>query len=134
MDPLPFVDEHSRAVRGGVEATFDAVLAVASGLARRRLPRTFVRAWDLRPRSGFAIAEVTPAQRVVLRGAHRFSTYELEFLVEQTRPATVVRARTRAEFPGLWGTVYRSLVIGSRGHVLAVRQMLRDIDRRSAGT
>jgi hypothetical protein len=129
MDPLPYVDEHTQALPVGVTPAFDAVAAVARRLAERPLPRLFVRAWDTRPENGFAVAEVVPPERVVLRGSHRFSSYELTFLVDQTPQGSIVRARTSAVFPGLLGTLYRTLVIGSRGHVVAVRLMLRDIAR-----
>jgi hypothetical protein len=68
----------------------------------------------------------------VLRGSHRFSTYELAFLVDETPQGVIVRARTSAAFPKARGRIYRLLVIDSRGHVLAVRAMLRDIARRAA--
>jgi hypothetical protein len=130
VDPLPYVDEHAQALRVGVKPAFDAVAAVTRALAERRLPRLFVRVWDAE--TGFAVAELVPPERVVLRGSHRFSTYELAFLVNQTPQGTIVRARTSATFPRLRGKLYRSLVIGSGGHVLAVRLILRSIARRAA--
>jgi len=42
-----------------------------------------------------------------------------------------VRAETRAEFPGLQGSVYRALVIGTRGHVLVTRRILAAVQRRA---
>jgi hypothetical protein len=129
MDPLPYVDEHVQPLGVGVEPAFAAVAAVARRLAERPLLRLFVRAWDTRPESGFAVAESVPPERVVLRGSHRFSTYELAFLVEPGPRGSIVRARTSAVFPRLPGRLYRSLVIGSGGHVLAVRGMLRTIAR-----
>jgi hypothetical protein len=42
-----------------------------------------------------------------------------------------VRAETRAAFPGLQGRAYRALVIGTRGHVLAVRRLLRAVKARA---
>jgi hypothetical protein len=132
MDPLPYIDEHAQALRVGVKPAFDAVAAVARTLTERQLPRLFVRVWDARPETGFAVAELVPPERVVLRGSHRFSTYELAFLVDQTPQGTIVRARTSAMFPRLHGKLYRLLVIGSHGHVLAVRLILRSIARRAA--
>ena len=131
MDRLPFIDEHARALRVDVQAAFDAVHAVARSLAERPLPRLFVRLWAARPPTGFEVVEVVPSERVVLRGAHRFSTYELAFVVEPTPQGAVVRARTSAVFPRLRGTLYRGLVFGSGGHVIAVRSMLRRIARRA---
>jgi hypothetical protein len=40
-------------------------------------------------------------------------------------------AETRAEFPGRSGSAYRALVIGTRGHVLAVNSILRAVRRRA---
>jgi hypothetical protein len=133
MDPLPYVDEHVQAVPVDVMPAFDAVAAVARTLGERQLPALFVRAWGMRPETGFAITELVPPDRVVLRGSHRFATYELAFLINQTAQGTTVRARTSAAFPRLPGKLYRSLVIGSGGHARAVRAMLRRIARRAAG-
>jgi hypothetical protein len=43
-----------------------------------------------------------------------------------------VWARTWAEFPGPAGAAYRALVIGSGGHRLVVRRMLRRVARLPA--
>ncbi|WP_256668217.1 hypothetical protein [Nocardia cyriacigeorgica] len=78
--------------------------------------------------SGFALDAIDPPHRLSLAGAHRFSRYTLTFELDDRGPRhTVVRARTRAEFPGVGGAVYRALVIGSGGHELVVRRMLRRI-------
>lgn len=55
MAPLPYVDEHARTLRVGVNPAFDAAAAQARALAGRRPPRLFVRAWGTRPESGFAV-------------------------------------------------------------------------------
>src|SRR5690349_19701395 len=109
MDPLPYVDEHARALPVGVEQGFEAAAALARALAGRRLPWLFVRTWGLRPATGFAVAELVRPERVVLRGSHRFSTYELAFHVDRTPQGAIVRARTSATFPKLPGRLYRSL-------------------------
>lgn len=57
-------------------------------------------------------------------GRHRFSRYALTFRLRDAGAATVVTAESRAEFPGVTGTAYRALVVGSGGHVVAVRRML----------
>lgn len=70
-----------------------------------------------------------------LAGSHRFSRYALIFRLHELAPGQVqVRAETRAEFPGPPGAVYRALVIGTRGHVLAVRRLLAAIKRRAEHT
>jgi hypothetical protein len=81
---------------------------------------------------GFRVAEARPPVQLRLVGRHRFSRYELRF---DLRPAggggTEVTATSLAAFPGPHGRVYRALVIGSGGHVVAVRRMLRGV--REAG-
>jgi hypothetical protein len=43
---------------------------------------------------------------------------------------TRLRAQTYADFPGVRGRIYRALVIGTRGHVLATNHVLRSVKRR----
>jgi len=76
---------------------------------------------------GFRVAAAVRGQRLVLRGRHRFSHYELTFLLDDGR----LRAQTRAAFPGLLGRMYRAAVIGTRGHRLATRHLLRQVARRA---
>lgn len=83
---------------------------------------------------GFAITELDAPHRVVLRGRHRFSDYQLAFHVEPTPTGSRVTAESRAVFPGFAGDVYRLLVIGTRLHILAVRRMLRTIVREAAAS
>jgi hypothetical protein len=45
-----------------------------------------------------------------------------------------VTAQTWAAFPGLKGSIYRALVIGSGGHRIVVRRMLKRIAAQSAST
>jgi hypothetical protein len=81
---------------------------------------------------GFAVAEVDPPRVLTLRGRHRFSRYELRFMLKSARLDRVeLHARSSAAFPGSLGRVYRTLVIGSRGHVLAVRWILGQIAGRA---
>lgn len=47
----------------------------------------------------------------------------------KTGAGTSRRAVTYARFAGLHGRIYRALVIGSGGHALATRRMLRSIKR-----
>jgi hypothetical protein len=65
-------------------------------------------------------------------GRHRFSRYALVFRITERQDApALLSAETRAEFPGGRGRLYRLLVIGSRGHVLATRSLLRAVRRRA---
>lgn len=126
MSSLPFVDEHVIHTKASAEKRRAAIAKVAHAMARRAAPRAFAALWHLEPVSGFAVEEETP-ERVTLVGRHRFSRYELAFEID----GDTVRARTSAEFPGVAGRLYRALVIGSGGHRLAVRSMLRKIRRRA---
>ena len=74
---------------------------------------------------GFRIAMAEAPSRLVLQGYHRFARYQLTFYLD---PETVLRAETRAEFPGMAGKLYRLLVISSGLHVLATRAILWKIE------
>jgi hypothetical protein len=81
---------------------------------------------------GFSVAESRFPTRLALRGEHRFSRYALVFELEAAGAAgCTLSARSWAEFPGLAGRGYRAMVIGTGGHRLAVRRMLRMVARRS---
>jgi len=76
-----------------------------------------------------AVADAVPERRVSLVGRHRFSRYALVFTLAEQPTGTTLAALTYAEFPGLRGTVYRGLVIGSGAHRVLVRRLLRDVRR-----
>ncbi len=81
---------------------------------------------------GFIVVRVVEPAVLALQGEHRFSRYGLIFRLEPTKDErTLLRAETRAEFPGIKGKTYRTLVIGTRGHVLAVNRILRAVRRRA---
>lgn len=80
---------------------------------------------------GFHVAAARAPEELWLAGGHRFSDYALIFRLEPSGGGTFLRAETRAEFPGLHGTAYRALVIGTRGHVLATRRILRAVRDRA---
>jgi hypothetical protein len=81
---------------------------------------------------GFRVQQSDRPRRLELAGRHRFSNYELDFEIEDLGAGrSRLRAITRAEFPHLKGRLYRSLVIGTGGHVLATRRLLRAIARRA---
>ena len=130
MGELPFVDEHSRAVTAAPPAAWEATLAVATAMAQGDAG-PLGRILGVDPRAGFEVAEVVEGERVALAGRHRFSRYRAELRVEPLGEGSLVRFRTLAEFPGPHGRVYRGLVIGSRGHVIGVKWILRRIARRA---
>ncbi len=84
--------------------------------------------------SGFRVASASAGEALALVGTHRFSRYSLTFRLDAAGAGrTRVAAETRAAFPGLRGTIYRGIVIGSRGHVVLVRRMLRAVRSRAEG-
>jgi hypothetical protein len=147
MQPLPFIDEHIRQVDASPRRVWPALVTTVGGLFRD-LPGWLAAAWGLQHHTrmgawdstvaigdtvpGFSVAESEPSRLLTLRGRHRFSEYELRFELEQ-RPdeRTCVRATTSAVFPGVKGTTYRALVIGTRVHRIAVQRMLSSVAHRA---
>jgi hypothetical protein len=139
MERLPYIDEHAMDVGATRARTWEALV----DCVRRQTAggERFARAlgcdpWQGTPSftgepgqavPGFRVAAAEPEHRLVLRGRHRFSDYQLTFLLDDGR----LRAQTHADFPGLRGRVYRALVIGTRGHVVATRRILRAVARRA---
>jgi hypothetical protein len=137
MTALPFIDAYEVAVNAPPEAAWDAVATALPRIGGRAGP-AFARLVGCSepdadfPRAivGFRVARERPAV-ISLQGEHRFSSYSLRFLVEPGPEATILRAETRAVFPGPAGRVYRALVIGTGGHIVIVRRMLTAIKRRA---
>ena len=144
MERLPYIDDHEVEVPADADAAWRALLQVAHrsfgetastrfGRALRLQPPAASGDWapGLRPGvalAGFAVERVRPAELLSLRGSHRFSRYRLDFELEPTGTGRCrLRARSWGEFPGLAGAAYRALVIGSGGHGLVVRRMLRRV-------
>ena len=121
----PFVDEHATTVAAPPDRVWAALEQYADRVLERAAGSTVARLLGTDPPGGFRVAAREPGRRLALDGRHRFSRYRLEFLLDDA-PAggTRLRARTLAAFPGVRGQVYRTLVIRSRLHVLAVRRML----------
>jgi len=143
---LPHVDEHTVEVAADVEAIWETLLRVVEGTVSSGAAAPFARllgcadttASGPRPLAlgsavpGFHVAGCEPGVELDLAGGHRFSDYALIFRLEQMAPdRTRLRAETRAAFPGLRGSVYRALVIGTRMHVLATRRILSAVKRRA---
>ena len=83
---------------------------------------------------GFVVTRSVRPAVLALMGQHRFSRYALVFsIVEKPSGLVLLGAQTRAEFPGRRGRVYRGLVIGTRGHVLATTSILRSVRACRAG-
>ena len=145
LEELPYIDEHGLLVLAPVEQVWEALIHVVPGSFSGRAAGRVARALDCShtERSGainrigstvpgFIVARVIEPAALALEGQHRFSRYGLIFSVEPTRDEqTLLRAETRAEFPGLKGWAYRTLVIGTRAHVLVVTRLLRAVKRRA---
>ncbi|WP_242352281.1 MULTISPECIES: hypothetical protein [Anaeromyxobacter] len=137
MEPLPYIDEHSRPIDAPADAVWTALLKVlrremgGSATFARLLgcdPAQGTAAFAGRPGEtvpGFRVVEAEPGRRLALRGRHRFSSYALTFVLDGGR----LRAQTHAAFPGVLGRLYRAAVIGTGGHRIMTRRLLRQVAR-----
>jgi hypothetical protein len=137
MEQLPYIDEHSRQIEAPVDVVWTALLRVlrremgGSAPIARILgcdPAQGTAEFTGRPGEavpGFRVVEAEPGRRLALCGRHRFSNYALTFVLEGDR----LRAQTHAAFPGVLGRLYRAAVIGSGGHRLMTRRLLRQVAR-----
>ncbi|MBF6548119.1 hypothetical protein [Nocardia brasiliensis] len=119
MERLSYIDEHARSIDANRDRVWHALLKV---VCRDPADPATVPA-------GFVLDAAEAPSKLALSGQHWFSRYALIFeLDEQGTNRTRVRARSLANFPGLHGKIYRALVIGSGGHRLVVRRLLRRIE------
>lgn len=140
MEQLPYIDEHSQRVDGPAGVVWAALLAVlrrdmgGSASIARMLgcdPARGTAEFTGQPGEaipGFRVLEAEPGRRLVLRGRHRFSDYALTFVLDGDR----LSAQTHAAFPGVLGRLYRAAVIGSGGHGVVTRRLLRRVARAMA--
>ena len=145
LERLPAIDEHGTLVLAPVEQTWSALLSVVAGSFSGRAAERVAGVLGCSPADasgpldergstvpGFIVVRVVEPAVLALQGEHRFSRYGLIFRLEPTKDEnTLLRAESRAEFPGLKGRAYKTLVIGTRGHVLAVNRILRAVRRRA---
>ncbi len=147
MQALPYIDTHARRIPAAPEQVWRALLVTL----RNTMPTPpwwLATAWGLEPRRrsgvwdtavesgesvpGFAVDEVAAPRLLRLRGRHRFSDYELRFELEPIASGgTRLSARSSAAFPGVTGRIYRTLVIDSGGHRVAVGRILARVARRA---
>ncbi|WP_202551447.1 hypothetical protein [Streptomyces sp. SID8352] len=140
---LPLIDEHRTLVAAPVQQTWtyltewvtETRLGVSPGFARivgtNPLHTTGTPPDQGSTFPGFAITESLPGTRLTLTGRHRFSAYELSFVLSGQTGGTSLGARSYGFFPGLPGAAYRFLVINAGFHRHAVRRMLRQISRKA---
>ena len=117
MERLPYIDEHAITVDADREKTWSALLRVMCRDPRD--PSTVL--------TGFALDEARAPERFALKGRHPIADYRWVFELDNAAAGTRVRSATWAAFPGIHGKVYRALVIGTGGHRVAVRRMLKRI-------
>lgn len=139
---LPFIDEHSIELATPPEASWHALLRACdrpgASLFARLLGCQDTRVSGPRPLQvgssapGFHVSEADPPRRLTLAGRHRFARFEATFHLDPVGSGrTLLRAETRAQFPGLRGRIYRFFVIGTGLHKLATRMILRSVQRAS---
>jgi len=138
---MAFIDQHEVLVPASAAEVWKALLSHARGLDAPG-PMAFVLGTEPRRATGtpfepgsavagFAVAEVEPERLLRLTGRHRFSRYELAFVLTPEPGGTRLAARSSAEFPGPHGFLYRTLVITSGAHRVLVRRLLATISRAS---
>jgi hypothetical protein len=137
MPELPYIDEHSQRIDAPAEAVWTALLRILRRTTRGSA--RFARLLGCDPAAataefagrigealpGFRVVDAEPGRLLALRGRHRFSDYALTFAFDGER----LRAQTHAAFPGVLGRLYRAAVIGSGGHRLITRRLLRRVAR-----
>jgi len=145
IESLPFVDEHYIEIAASPDQVWDALLKVVGGVGRGRSSGPLAHALGCAQTEaegepgeigstvpGFVVTRSIRPAVLALMGQHRFSRYALIFsIIEKPSGLVLLGAQTRAEFPGRRGSVYRGLVIGTRGHVVATANLLRSVRKRA---
>ena len=138
---LPCIDEHEISLNVPAPVAWTAVVAVFGRLTTRPAWRLFAKAVRCKPDHavgtavtagdavpGFLVARCEAPTEWALEGEHLFSRYALTFRIAPVDSGHCrVAAHSSAEFPGLHGKIYRAMVIGSGGHAIGVRRILRSI-------
>jgi hypothetical protein len=144
IESLPYIDEHSVLIAAPADVVWRSLLEVVCGMtAGRKVPIARALGCTYTEHRGdpgaigstvpgFIVTRAVPPAVLALMGEHRFSRYALVFRIDETPAGPVtLKAESRGEFPGNQGRTYRALVIGTRGHVLATRSILRGVRRRA---
>lgn len=145
LESLPFVDEHFIEIAASPEQVWDALITVLGGVSDGRSHSPVARALGCAQTEvegdvgeigstvpGFVVTRSIRPAVLALMGQHRFSRYALIFtILEKPSGLVLLSAQTRAEFPGRRGSVYRGLVISSRGHVIVTSRLLRSVRKRA---
>jgi hypothetical protein len=145
LESLPHIDEHSIYIAASPNQVWEALITTVSGTGRSRIGAPLARRLQCVASEtsgepgrigstipGFIVARSVAPAVLALMGEHRFSRYALIFCAADTAAGPVrLSAETRAEFPGVRGSVYRTLVIRTRGHDLVTKAILRKVRRRA---
>ncbi len=145
LQDLPPIDEHSIEIDAPAEAAWAALFPTLSRALDGRVSRWVARTFDARDQKaegdlhhpggtlpGFVVARSVAPVMLALMGQHRYSSYALVIRIDLLPGQRCrVRLETRALFPGAKGRLYRLGVLGTRGHVVAVRSILRSVRKRA---
>lgn len=145
LEHLPRIDEHGVLVLAPQDVVWRALIRSVPGAFSGRAASRAARLLGCHETDrsgepdmigstfpGFLVARVIEPAVLALEGQHLYSRYGLIFSLEPTKDErTLLRAETRAEFPGFKGTVYKTLVIGSRGHVVVTNRLLGAVKKRA---
>lgn len=147
LEQLPAIDEHSIEIDAPAEATWAALFPTLSETLGGRFSRAITTRLDGSPTEvagdlhhpggtlpGFVVCRSIAPVMFAMIGSHRFANYAIVIRIDLL-PGQRSRARleSRADFPGAKGRLYKALVVGTRGHVIAVRMILRILKRRAEG-
>jgi hypothetical protein len=140
---LPSIDVHEISVNVPPSVAWPAVIAVFERLTTRPAWRLYAKAVRCKPDRaigdgstvtvgdalpGFLVTRCGAPTEWAFEGEHLFSRYALTFRITPVESAHCrIAAHSCAEFPGVHGSMYRAMVIGSGGHENGVRRILRSI-------
>lgn len=145
LELLPPIDEHYIEVEAPAEAAYAALFPAIEAAFGNKLAQGYcerVDALETETRGdlrhpggtlpGFTVTRAIAPVMLAMAGEHRFARYAIVFRIDLLPgQRSCVRLETRAQFPGGKGRAYKAAVIGTGGHVLMVRRMLRSIRRRA---
>ena len=143
LHDLPRIDGHEVTVAAAPEAAWAAVLETLRGTFAAPAARSATRLLGCDPTTtsgwgrpgpgatvpGFRVVTVEAPRLLVVAGRHRFSRYGMVVRLEPADGGTRVQLESRAAFPGPHGALYRLAVVGTGGHVVAVRRLLAGVRR-----
>lgn len=145
IESLPFVDEHWIEIAASPEEVWGALIRTVKHASQSRPGERIAHSLGCEVTTteggageigstipGFVVTRAVRPAVLAMMGQHRFSQYALIFtILEKPSGLMLLSAQTRARFPGRKGAAYRRLVIGSRGHLVVTRSLLRQVRRRA---